>query len=35
MRGHPKAVRIAPAALDATQRRRLWEQSEALTGVRF
>jgi protochlorophyllide reductase len=33
MRGYPKAVRIAPAALDAQQRRRLWEVSEALTGV--
>ncbi|MGA1304311.1 MAG: oxidoreductase [Cyanobium sp.] len=33
MRGYPKPVRIAPAALDAQQRRRLWEVSESLTGV--
>ncbi|MFM9072126.1 MAG: oxidoreductase [Cyanobium sp.] len=33
MRGYPKAVRVAPAALDAGLRRRLWEVSEALTGV--
>lgn len=33
MRGYPKPVRIAPAARDAQQRRRLWEVSEALTGV--
>jgi protochlorophyllide reductase len=33
MRGYPKAVKVAPAALDAPQRRRLWEVSESLTGV--
>ncbi len=31
MRGWPTQVRIAPAALDPGQRRRLWEVSEALT----
>lgn len=31
MRGWPTQVRIAPAALDPSQRRRLWEVSEALT----
>ncbi|MFI0403811.1 MAG: oxidoreductase [Cyanobium sp.] len=33
MRGYPKAVKVAPSALDAEQRRRLWEVSESLTGV--
>ena len=33
MRGYPRAVRVAPAALDGSQRQRLWEVSEALTGV--
>jgi protochlorophyllide reductase len=32
MRGWPTEVRIAPAALDAEQRRRLWEVSEELTA---
>ena len=32
MRGWPTQVRIAPAALDAAQRRRLWEVSEQLLG---
>ena len=30
LRGWPAAVRVAPAALDGQQRRRLWECSEAL-----
>jgi protochlorophyllide reductase len=34
MRGWPTQVRIAPAALDPNQRRRLWEVSEALTEAR-
>ncbi len=34
MRGWPTQVRIAPAALDPSQRRRLWEVSEALTEAR-
>jgi protochlorophyllide reductase len=34
MRGWPTQVRIAPAALDPIQRRRLWEVSEALTEAR-
>ncbi|MFM8260263.1 MAG: oxidoreductase [Vulcanococcus sp.] len=33
MRGWPTAVRIAPAALDADQRRRLWACSEELTAA--
>jgi len=33
MRGYPKEAKVAPAALDGSQRRRLWEVSEALTGV--
>jgi protochlorophyllide reductase len=33
MRGYPKAVKVAPAALDGSERRRLWEVSEALTGL--
>jgi protochlorophyllide reductase len=33
MRGYPKAVKVAPAALDGSERRRLWEMSEALTGL--
>jgi len=33
MRGWPTAVRIAPAALDADQRRRLWVCSEELTAA--
>jgi protochlorophyllide reductase len=32
MRGYPKAVRVAPAALDGEQRRRLWQISEELCG---
>ena len=35
MRGHPAAVRVAPAALDVDQRRRLWSVSEELCGVTF
>jgi protochlorophyllide reductase len=34
MRGWPTAVRVAPAALDADLRRRLWEASEALVADR-
>ena len=34
LRGWPTQVRIAPAALDPLQRRRLWEVSEALTETR-
>jgi protochlorophyllide reductase len=33
MRGYPKAVRVAPAALDVEQRRRLWQVSEELCGL--
>jgi hypothetical protein len=33
MRGWPTQVRVAPAALDAAQRRQLWEVSETLTGI--
>jgi protochlorophyllide reductase len=33
MRGHPKAVPVAPAARDAGQRRRLWEASAELCGL--
>ncbi|MFM7464177.1 MAG: oxidoreductase [Cyanobium sp.] len=33
MRGYPKAVRVAPAALDGEQRRRLWRVSEQLCGL--
>jgi len=33
MRGYPKAVRVAPAALDGEQRRRLWQVSEELCGL--
>ena len=33
LRGWPKAVRIAPAALDAEQRQRLWARSEELTSA--
>jgi protochlorophyllide reductase len=33
LRGWPTEVRIAPAALAATQRQQLWQQSEALTGA--
>lgn len=32
LRGRPTEVRIAPAALDAAQRRRLWQLSEELTA---
>jgi protochlorophyllide reductase len=32
MRGYPKAVRVAPAALDGEQRRRLWQISQELCG---
>ena len=32
MRGHPALCRIAPAALDPEQRRRLWQLSEELIG---
>ncbi|MCT0200637.1 SDR family NAD(P)-dependent oxidoreductase [Synechococcus sp. CS-1325] len=34
MRGWPTQARIAPAALDSSQRRRLWELSESLTEAR-
>jgi protochlorophyllide reductase len=34
MRGWPTEVKIAPAALDAAQRRRLWEVSEELVAGR-
>ena len=34
MRGWPTPVRVAPAALDAERRRRLWEVSEALVASR-
>jgi protochlorophyllide reductase len=33
LRGWPAAVRVAPAALDGQQRRRLWECSEALCAA--
>ena len=33
MRGWPTEVRVAPAALDAEQRRRLWQVSEELCAV--
>jgi protochlorophyllide reductase len=33
LRGWPTQVRLAPAALDAAQRRQLWQRSEALTGA--
>ena len=33
MRGHPKAVPVAPAALDAEQRQRLWQISVDLCGL--
>ena len=33
LRGWPTEVRIAPAALDADQRRRLWQRSEELTAA--
>ena len=33
LRGWPKPVRIAPAALDAAQRQRLWQRSEELTAA--
>ena len=33
MRGWPTEVRIAPAALDADQRQRLWQRSEELTAL--
>jgi protochlorophyllide reductase len=33
MRGHPKAVRLAPAALDVEGRQRLWQVSESLCNV--
>jgi protochlorophyllide reductase len=33
MRGHPKAVPVAPAALDAEQRERLWQTSVELCGL--
>jgi protochlorophyllide reductase len=32
MRGWPTEVRIAPAALDPAQRRRLWQVSEELVA---
>lgn len=32
MRGWPTAVRVAPAALDASQRQRLWRRSEELVA---
>ncbi len=32
MRGWPTAVRVAPAALDASQRQRLWQRSEELVA---
>ncbi|WP_228000739.1 oxidoreductase [Nocardia australiensis] len=35
LRGAPKPVRLAPAALDAGTGRLLWELSERLSGVRF
>lgn len=35
LRGWPTEVRLAPAALDAGQRRQLWERSEVLTGAGF
>jgi NAD(P)-dependent dehydrogenase (short-subunit alcohol dehydrogenase family) len=34
-RGHPKRVKAIPAAYDAENGRRLWEESEELTGVRY
>jgi protochlorophyllide reductase len=34
MRGWPTPVRVAPAALDAERRRRLWEVSESLVASR-
>jgi protochlorophyllide reductase len=33
LRGWPTAVRVAPAAIDADQRRRLWQVSEELVAV--
>ena len=33
MKGHPTAVRMAPAARDPQQRRRLWQVSEELGSV--
>jgi protochlorophyllide reductase len=33
MRGHPRAAPVAPAARDASQRRRLWEVSAELCGL--
>lgn len=35
LRGAPKQVKLAPAAMDAATGRRLWELSEELTAVRF
>jgi protochlorophyllide reductase len=35
MRGHPKAVPLAPAARDAEQRQRLWQISETLCDLSF
>ena len=35
MRGHPKLVEPSAAARDPATARRLWEVSEALTGVRY
>jgi NAD(P)-dependent dehydrogenase (short-subunit alcohol dehydrogenase family) len=35
LKGHPVPVPIAKAAKDAAVARRLWEESERLTGVRF
>lgn len=35
MRGHPASVRVAPAALDLDQRRRLWQISEKLCAIDF
>ena len=35
LRGHPTAVRMAPAVSDAAQRERLWRVSEELGGVAF
>jgi hypothetical protein len=35
MRGHPRIVRPSRRALDEESQRRLWELSEAATGIRY
>jgi hypothetical protein len=35
LKGYPVSAKIAPAATDVATAKRLWAESEQLTGVRF